>query len=101
VDPLPERVRLVEAPGDLGGRELDVLGWQMMGRETALVFGSLTARRERSRRGGPIWAERSRGEATAGVVASLGAWRLLLGRGGSLPGAWAARQLPAKTKARW
>jgi hypothetical protein len=30
-------VRLVEAPGHLRGRELDVLGWQMTGRETALV----------------------------------------------------------------
>jgi hypothetical protein len=39
-------------------------------------------------------------EKTAGVVASLGAWRLLLARGDRCAGAvWSARQPPAKTEA--
>jgi hypothetical protein len=37
VDPLPERVRLVNAPGDLLDRELEVLGWTTDGDETALI----------------------------------------------------------------
>jgi hypothetical protein len=37
VDVLPERVRLVDAPGELRGVELRVLGWRTEGGETALI----------------------------------------------------------------
>ena len=51
VDPLPERVRLVGAPGGLRDRVVEVLGWTTDGDETALICrlpdgsaGSLPAR---------------------------------------------------------
>jgi hypothetical protein len=37
VEVLPERVRLVAAPGDLCDVELEVLGWRTEGGETALI----------------------------------------------------------------
>ena len=37
VDPLPERVRLVAAPGELRGVELEVLGWRTEDGEMALL----------------------------------------------------------------
>src|SRR5215208_995996 len=37
VDPLPERVRLVAAPGGLRGVELEVLGWRTEAGETAVI----------------------------------------------------------------
>jgi len=36
---LPERVRLVHAPGELRDRELEVLGWRTEAGETALICG--------------------------------------------------------------
>ena len=37
MDVLPERVRLVAAPGELRDVELDVLGWRTEEGETALI----------------------------------------------------------------
>jgi hypothetical protein len=37
VDPLPERVRLIGAPGALRGVELEVLGWRTEDGEVALT----------------------------------------------------------------
>ena len=82
MDPLPERVRLVGAPGELRDVELEVLGWstdQWSG-ETAVICrlvdgspGEIPAR----------WTDlpwRARPEAAVGGVGSPAGWRLLLAR---------------------
>src|SRR5436190_24391696 len=86
VEPLPDRVRLVDGPGELRDREVEVLGWTTEGDETALIYrladgsaGSLPAR----------WTDlpwRVRPEATIGAVASPAGWRALLERAEALPG---------------
>src|SRR5215213_5670675 len=80
VDPLPERVRLVDAPGELCGVELDVLGWRTEAGETAVICrlvdgsaGTIPAR----------WTDlpwRVDPEAAVGGLGSSAAWRLLLER---------------------
>jgi hypothetical protein len=74
---LPERVRLVAAPGELRGVELEVLGWRTEHGETMLrcrlvdgSVGTIPARWSDLRR---VSAEPS----PLGVVASPEAWRLL------------------------
>jgi hypothetical protein len=79
VDPLPERVRLVAAPGELRGRELEVLGWQNRDGVTSVICrlvdgapGAVPA----------CWtdlSERAPGERRVSAIASLAGWRLLLG----------------------
>ena len=74
---LPERVRLVAAPGDLRDVELEVLGWRTEDDETALVCrlidgssGTIPAR----------WTDLPRRHAVErplGVVGTPAAWRLL------------------------
>lgn len=74
---LPERVRLVAAPGELRDVELDVLGWRTERGETALVCrlidgtpGTIPAR----------WTDLPQRCAVApalGVVGSPAGWRLL------------------------
>jgi hypothetical protein len=86
VDPLPERVRLVDAPGRLYDVELEVLGWRTEGGEVALICrlldgspGTIPAR----------WTDlplTSPGEPPLGVVASPAGWRALLERGQALSG---------------
>ena len=82
VDPLPERVRLVAAPGELRGLESEVLGWQHRDGVTSVICrlvdgapGALPA----------SWTdlpERDPGEPVAvSATASLAGWRLLLERG--------------------
>jgi hypothetical protein len=75
VDPLPKRVRLVAAPGELRDAELEVLGWRTEHGETVLrcrlvdgSSGSIPAR----------WTDlpwRTEPEGVLGVVGSPGAWR--------------------------
>src|SRR5215211_943179 len=77
VDVLPERVRLVDAPGELRGVELRVLGWRTEEGETALVCrlvdgstGTIPAR----------WTDlprRLRAAPSLGVLATPAGWRLL------------------------
>src|SRR5215211_3606207 len=77
VDRLPERVRLVDAPGGLRGVELGVLGWRNEEGETALVCrlvdgsaGTIPAR----------WTDLPRRVAPEPALGGLGspaAWRLL------------------------
>ena len=84
---LPERVRLVAAPGDLRDVELEVLGWRTEDGETALVCrlidgssGTIPAR----------WTDLPRRRAVErplGVVATPAAWRLLGERLAGLAGA--------------
>jgi hypothetical protein len=50
VDPLPERVRLVDAPGELRGLELVVLGWTTEGVEVQLSYSPPTPTATRSPR---------------------------------------------------
>ena len=74
---LPERVRLVAAPGDLRDVELEVLGWRTEDGETALICrlvdgssGTIPAR----------WTDlpaRRAVERPLGVVGTPAAWRLL------------------------
>ena len=83
VDSLPERVRLVHAPGGLRGRELAVLGWSSDDDCGELVLlcrlvdgsaGEIPAR----------WTDlqvRVEPQRAVGGVASTAAWRLLLARG--------------------
>jgi len=76
VDVLPERVRLVAAPGDLRDVELEVLGWRTEDGETALICrlvdgspGTIPAR----------WTDlplRAPVEPRLGTVATPEAWRL-------------------------
>jgi len=85
---LPERVRLVAAPGGLHGRELEVLGWTSDddSGEVALLCrlvdgsaGEIPAR----------WTDlpwRAAPEPVVGGVGSPAGWRLLLARGGRLAG---------------
>jgi hypothetical protein len=80
---LPERVRLVAAPGGLHGRELAVLGWTTDDEsgEVALLCrlvdgsaGEIPAR----------WTDlpvRVKAQGAIGGVGSPAAWRLLLARG--------------------
>src|SRR4051812_45968646 len=80
VDPLPERVRLVAAPGELRGVELEVLGWRTWAGELMLrcrlVDGSV----------GEIpaaWSDLPRRRVAPlqlGVLASPAAWRLFAER---------------------
>src|SRR6202453_4637456 len=80
VDVLPERVRLVDAPGELRDVELDVLGWRTEAGETALICrlvdgssGTVPAR----------WTDLPRRVAAGpelGVLASPAGWRLLSDR---------------------
>src|SRR3954449_2240413 len=84
VDPLPERVRLVAAPGELRDVELAVLGWRTEDGEVALrcrlidgSAGTIPAR----------WTDlpaRAAEEHSLGVLASPAAWRLLAERLGAL-----------------
>lgn len=77
VEFLPERVRLVGAPGALRNVELSVLGWRTEGGETVLVCrlvdgspGTIPAR----------WTDlpaRRAAEPALGVLAAPQAWRLL------------------------
>ena len=88
VDSLPERVRLVAAPGGLRGRELEVLGWTSDddSGEIALLCrlvdgsaGEIPAR----------WTDlpvRVESQRSVGGVGSPAAWRLLLARGERLAG---------------
>jgi hypothetical protein len=88
VDVLPERVRLVAAPGGLRDRELPVLGWSTDDDSGELVLlcrlvdgsaGEIPAR----------WTDLPvRGErlCVVGGVGSPAAWRLLLARGERLAG---------------
>jgi hypothetical protein len=81
---LPERVRLVHAPGELRDVELDVLGWRSEQSETVILCrlvdgssGTIPAR----------WTDlpwRVEPEPALGVLASPAGWRLLLERGGRL-----------------
>jgi hypothetical protein len=83
VDPLPERVRLVAAPGELRGLELDVRGWTTdeQSGEIALAcrlvdgsVGEIPAR----------WTDlpaRVKTPLAVGGFGSPAAWRLLLARG--------------------
>jgi hypothetical protein len=85
---LPERVRLVAAPGGLQGRELAVLGWTTDddSGEVALLCrlvdgsaGEIPAR----------WTDlpvRVEPQRPVGGVGSPAAWRLLLARGERLAG---------------
>ncbi len=74
---LPERVRLVAAPGGLRDVELEVLGWRTEDGETALICrltdgssGTIPARWTDLRRRRAV-------DAPLGVVATPEAWRLL------------------------
>ena len=77
MDPLPERVRLVAAPGGLRGVELEVLGWRTEEGEIELCCrlidgsaGTIPAR----------WTDlprRAPEQAPFGVLGSPAAWRLL------------------------
>jgi len=81
VDPLPERVRLVDAPGGLRDRVVEVLGWTTDRDETALICrlpdgsaGSLPAR----------WTDlpwRIAPGARIDAIASPAGWRMLLVQG--------------------
>jgi hypothetical protein len=81
VEFLPERVRLVAAPGELRDVELAVLGWRTEDGETALICrlvdgstGTIPAR----------WTDlpwRVAPEVAVGGVGSPAGWRLLLARG--------------------
>src|SRR4051812_33343286 len=79
VDPLPERVRLIAAPGELRGIELEVLGWRTWAGELVL--------RCRLRDGsvGQIpaaWTDLPPREAAGRPVVALGSaagWRVLAG----------------------
>jgi hypothetical protein len=83
---LPERVRLVDAPGGLQGRELEVLGWSTDDGSSEVVLlcrladgsaGEIPAR----------WTDlpvRVRARGAIGGVGSPAAWRLLLARGDRL-----------------
>jgi hypothetical protein len=83
VDPLPERVRLIGAPGELCGVELEVLGWRtdVVSGETVVLCrlldgsaGEIPAR----------WTDlplRVQPEVAVGGFGSPTAWRLLLARG--------------------
>ena len=94
VDPLPERVRLVGAPGGLCDLELEVRGWTTddASGETVVVcrlvdgsVGEIPAR----------WTDlprRTVGERSLGAVATPGAWRLL----GERLGALRAARRPAR-----
>jgi hypothetical protein len=85
---LPERVRLVAAPGGLQGRELAVLGWTTDDDSGEVVLlcrlvdgsaGEIPAR----------WTDlplRVEPQRPLGVVGSPAAWRLLLARGERLAG---------------
>jgi hypothetical protein len=83
---LPERVRLVGAPGGLRDRELEVLGWRTEAGETALICrlvdgsaGTIPAR----------WTDlrwRVEPEPVGGALGSPAGWRLLLERGERLRG---------------
>jgi hypothetical protein len=85
---LPERVRLVAAPGGLRDRELEVLGWTSDddSGEIALLCrlvdgsaGEIPAR----------WSDlpvRVESQRSVGGVGSPAAWRLLLARGERLAG---------------
>ena len=81
VDPLPDRVRLVAAPGELRGRELEALRWENRDGVTTVICRMVD--------GAPgavpaCWTdlpEREPGEPAVGAVASLSGWRLLLERG--------------------
>jgi hypothetical protein len=85
VDVLPERVRLVAAPGSLRDVELVVLGWRTED-ETALICrlvdgssGTIPAR----------WTDlprRVEPDPAVGGFGSPAAWRLLLARGQRLAG---------------
>jgi hypothetical protein len=88
VESLPERVRLVAAPGGLRDRELEVLGWSSDddSGELALLCrlvdgsaGEIPARWTDL----PLWGEPPR---VVGGIGSPAAWRLLLARGGRLAG---------------
>lgn len=80
VDSLPERVRLVEAPGELRNVELEVLGWTSEAGETVLICrlvdgstGTIPAR----------WTDlpwRAQPELAVGGLGSPAGWRLLLAR---------------------
>jgi hypothetical protein len=86
VDPLPKRVRLVDAPGSLRDRELEVLSWTTDSDQTALICrlpdgtaGRLPAR----------WTDLPRRIEPKTVVGGIGSpagWRLLLARAGELRG---------------
>jgi len=90
---LPERVRLVAAPGGLCGRELEVLGWTTEdgSGEIALLCrlvdgsaGEIPAR----------WTDlplRVEPQRPVGGVGSPAAWRLLLARGGRVASQCRAR----------
>jgi hypothetical protein len=85
VEFLPERVRLVAAPGDLRDVELDVLGWRSEDGETALICrlidgssGTIPAR----------WTDLPRRRAVErplGVIGTPAAWRLLGERLAAVP----------------
>ena len=84
VDPLPERVRLVAAPGELRGVELEVLGWRTWdGRvDVAVPAGRW------QRRGDPGGVDGSaaaggRAARSLGVLASPAAWRLFASAAGA------------------
>jgi hypothetical protein len=86
VDPLPERVRLIGAPGALRGVELEVLGWRTEDGEVALTCrlidgsaGTIPARWTDL----PLGVER---EPAVGGLGSPAGWRLLLERGERLRG---------------
>jgi hypothetical protein len=91
---LPERVRLVAAPGELRDVELAVLGWRTERGETALICrlvdgssGMIPAR----------WTDlprRVQAQPSVGGFGSPAAWRLLLARVERL----AERQPPARTR---
>ena len=76
VDPLPARVRLVDAPGELRGVELEVLGWRTERGETALrcrlIDGSV----------GDDPGALDRSAARVGVGAAAGRAGVAGGRGG-------------------
>jgi hypothetical protein len=88
VDPLPDRVRLIAAPGELRDVELEVRGWRtdVTSGETALIcrladgsWGEIPARWTDLR----WWVQPER---PVGGFGSPVGWRLLLARGERLAG---------------
>ena len=77
VDPLPERVRLVAAPGELRDVELEVLGWRTEAGELALIVPA--GRRQRRGRSRRAWTDLPRrvaeavGAGGAGVAGGVAA----------------------------
>src|SRR5262249_17062681 len=84
VDPLPERVRLVAAPGDLLGVELEGLGWTTEAGEVGLGCRLVDCTSGAIPAPWPDLPLRVAAARPLGVVASPPALRLLLARGEAL-----------------